>query len=276
MTKSDAETHVLKSRYASAFGYYMENLYCKNLEQRKVKFANRAFSRPDKIDPLLAQDFQSRFIDAIGFSEDFLNLFAFWFIDWFDFPSNIRSKRRITDFKLKEVDSQDFFNKLIFTNFVELIKWEENAPIICEIKSSYGPDFPYGRRVSISLTEIMKMQVLSKVGMKPLLVFQVAIDKPRFIEIRFDKLKLPELKTDYLKMLRETVPIVHPGGRVERFWRHYYTGSVSIPRDFDGSFKELGTKDMNFDNLDDLIQEIEKKVPAYLLPNRWKFSVTQA
>ena len=158
--------------------------------------------------------------------------FAFWFSDWFDFPSNIRSMRRITDFKLKEVNSQDFFSKLIFTNFVELIKWEENAPIICEIKSSYGPDFPYGRRVSISLTEIMKMRVLRKVGMKPFLVFQVAIDRPRFIEIPFDKLKLPELKKDYIKMLRETVPIVHPGGRVERLWRHYYTGSVQIPRDF--------------------------------------------
>ena len=258
----------LKSRYATAFGYYVEKLYCQYLFRNGIKFMSRALSSVRNTDIRLVRNFCTKYLEALSTNDDLRNLFAFWFSSWFDYSSETEIVRKITDFNLRDIDPEEFVGKLIATNFVELIRWENGNPVITEIKSSYGPDFPYQRRVTISLSEILKLSALRSVGVETSLVYQIALNRPRFIEIPIDRLPLPSPKDNYLNMLRETVPLVHPGGKVEIFTRYHYKANIAIPPEFDTAFQELTPEGRSFANLSELIVEIEGSVPTYLLPGQ--------
>lgn len=257
----------LKNAYSRGFGYYMEVLFCKYLASQSIPYVHESNNNLG----LTAKDEATYLSDMLRESllsnNALLNLFAYHFPEYFEYDLS-KVSRKVTEFNLKPWDANNFLGHLTKNNFIEVIRWENAKPIISEIKSSWGP-FP-NNKITISMSELLKLQMLKKQRIQTSLIYMVALGSPRFVEIPLESLHLPLFPEDYIEMLAETVPTINKIGRLDRYSRYYYTHNLTIPAEFRSLRKMVNFPEgmYSFKDLFSLIKEIESVTPVYYLPSK--------
>lgn len=257
----------LKNAYSRGFGYYVEVLYCNHLSANKIPFVHESVDNVNSLPNNIIDYFSNKFREGLLNYNPLLNLFAYHFPNYFNYDSNEPGKK-ITDFDLKVWTSNDLLLDLVKTNFVEIIRYQNGHLSISEIKGSWGPSPK--NKITISFSELLKLLILNDLGIHTSLIYVIALDNPRFVEVPLKKLHLPLFPEDYIEMLAETVPTINEAGRLDRYSRFYYTHNLTIPAEFRNSMKPLGSdeKPIFFPDIIGLIKTIESVSPAYYLPAR--------
>ena len=257
----------LKNAYSRGFGYYMEVLFCNYLTRQEIPFAHESNKDIHSLPDNKAINFADKIREALLKSNSFRNLFAYHFPKYFDYDTSQVSKK-VTDFNLKDWDPFEFLDDLIKTNFIEIARWERGTPVVSEIKSSWGP-FP-NNKVTISMSEILKLHALRKIGVPTSLIYIVALETPKWVEIPLEKLHLPMFPDEYLEMLEETVPVINETGRLDRDPRYYFTYNLTIPADFRSLRKMIDFPKVmySFNDILTIIKTVESVAPVYYLPSK--------
>lgn len=257
----------LKSVYSRAFGYYMESLLSRNLAKDGINIIHESTSRVSHIGLGNIEDFSNKFRKALESDQNFLNLFAWHFPDLFDIDTD-QTGREITSFPLKDWDPQEFLSRIVGSNFLEIVRWEDGNPIFSEVKSSWGP-VPTNK-VTISVSQILKLYALRNAGIRSSVIYMVALQEPRWTEIPIEALSLQSFPDEFLAMLEETVPTVDSSGKLERYARYYYTRNITIPSRFrdSGKMQHFVSVPHSFYDIQSLIEVLKNFAPVYYLPSK--------
>ena len=98
--------------------------------------------------------------------------------------------------------------QLLKSNTIEMIRWEDEEAIVSDVKSKFDQhDKKEGNRLYFTKVQLEKFMDLHAANINVTIIVPVALDTPRFIEIPFDKFKIPDLENKRQDRVRINIPI---------------------------------------------------------------------
>ena len=173
----------LKQKLRQSFGYYMENLMAQYFFEKNITTLSYKHGREHYGDnfKILLRDFESKLkkTNFYGDNEDIFDT----------------SRLTLTE-------------QLVKSNAIEMIRWENEEAIVSDVKSKFDQhDKREGKRLYFTKLQLEKFQALSDANINVTIIVPVALDIPRFIEIPFDKFKIPDLENKREDRVRINIPI---------------------------------------------------------------------
>lgn len=173
----------LKQKLRQSFGYYMENLMAQYFFEKNIITLSYKHGRENYGEnfEILLRDFERKLQKT----------------DFYGDHNNISDTSRLT-----------LTEQLVKSNAIEMIRWENEEAIVSDVKSKFDQhDKKEGNRLYFTKLQLEKFIDLHDANINVTIIVPVALDTPRFIEIPFDKFKIPNLENKRNDKVRINIPI---------------------------------------------------------------------
>lgn len=201
----------LKQKFRQPLGYFMENMLAQYFfESGSIVFSYKHNSKNyDKNCRIKLNKFEEQLENTDLYRE---------YINQYD----------TNEFTLTEC--------LVRGNQIEMIRWEQDEAIVSEIKSKFGPSIDEPK-IYFTKLQLEKLLDLLCSGIKVTVFIILALDTPKFIEIPFNKFKIPNLEKKRNDKITLRIPIDY--------------------RDI-GKYTSLPSNLFNYNDLESLLDLLEK------------------